>query len=216
MVAQAEGQPRARRKALSAQGADEPVGTRTDRELRLIEVAADMFHRRGYDATTLQGIADELGLLKGSVYHYIDSKDDLLWVVILREHNSMMSLVAECRAAEGTARDRLTMLVRGYSRSLREDRLFVSVYLRDVNRLSPERRERIVTERDGYLTFVAELLEEGRATGVFRPDLDPTIASQGLVGMLNSMYRWYRPEGDTPPEEIVEEILRLIVDGVAA
>ncbi|WP_127128942.1 TetR/AcrR family transcriptional regulator [Georgenia sp. SYP-B2076] len=210
---------RTRHKALSTlatDGGQQEVEARSDREQALVDVAVRQFRSRGYDATSLQEIADELGLLKGSLYHYINSKDDLLWAVILRQHQSILDLVATCKAIDGPADVRLAALVRGYARSLRDDRDFVSVYLRDVNRLSPERRERIITERDRYMTYVVGLLTEGRDGGVFRSDLDPDLSAQGVIGMLNSVYQWYRPEGPATPEQIIEEMLRLIIGGISA
>jgi len=181
---------------------------------RLIEVAARMFHERGYDATSLQDIAEELGLLKGSLYHYIASKDDLLWEVILKQHQSAMALAQRCRELPGTPMDRLKEFVGGYAASLRNERDSVSVYLREIGRLSEARRTMILDEREQYVAFVRGLLDEGTAAGQFRKDMDTALVAQGILGMLNSTYRWYRPRTKVSPTRATAELLELIVRGI--
>jgi len=181
---------------------------------RLIVVAARMFHERGYDATSLQDIADELGLLKGSLYHYIASKDDLLWTVILQQHQVSMALAQRCREMQGTPLERLTEFVSGYAVSLRNERDSVSVYLREIGRLSETRRTMILAEREQYVAFVRELLDQGAAAGQFRKDMDTALVAQGILGMLNSTYRWYRPNSKVSPTRVTSELLELILRGV--
>ena len=104
------------------------VGSR--KEEKLVQVAAEMFHERGYDATSLQDIAEELGLLKGSLYHYIGSKDDLLWAIIRKQQSSAMALVQRCAALDCGADDRLSEFVLGYAESLRRDRAVLGLSAR--------------------------------------------------------------------------------------
>lgn len=183
---------------------------------RLIQVAARMFHERGYDATSLQDIAEELGLLKGSLYHYIATKEDLLWAVILKQHQASMALAERCREMQGTPMERLDEFVRGYAASLRNERDSVSVYLREIGRLSKARRKIILDEREEYVAFVRELLDEGVAAGQFRKDMDSALVAQGVLGMLNSTYRWYRPRAKATPTRVTSELLELIVRGIQA
>jgi AcrR family transcriptional regulator len=182
----------------------------------MIEVAARMFHERGYDASSLQDIADELGILKGSLYHYIGSKDDLLWTIILRQHEAALALADRCRQLEGTPTERLTAFVKGYADSLKNDRVFVSIYLHEINRLSKERRKFIVSERQAYTQFVVDLLAAGQETGEFRADLDPELSANVMLGLLNSAYRWYKPASRISPTRVVGECLAMILHGVEA
>jgi TetR/AcrR family transcriptional regulator, cholesterol catabolism regulator len=186
------------------------------KEEKLIQVAAEMFHERGYDATSLQDIADKLGLLKGSLYHYIGSKDDLLWAIIHKQQRFAMELVQRCAALDCGAEDRLANFVLGYAESLRRDRALVSVYLRDGNRLSAERRAAVLAEGDKYVRFVTDLLRDGMRHKVFRADIDPELVGLGIVGMLNSTYRWYRSDDQVDADVIISELLRLICSGVVA
>jgi TetR/AcrR family transcriptional regulator, cholesterol catabolism regulator len=185
----------------------------TDQERKLIEVAARMFAERGYGATSVQDIADELGLLKGSLYHYIDSKDDLLWAVISKQHEIAMALAERCRAMDATPREKLSAFIDDYVPSLTKERIFAIVYLHDLNSLSPKRRNIVIEGRGRYLRFVEDTLREGQELGEFRDDLIPALAANALLGMLTAAYRWHRP-GRHSPRAVVEQCKKIILDGV--
>ena len=85
--------PRARNK----RGAGENGGTRTPkrRDREVIDAAAKVFYRRGYADASVQDIADELGILKGSLYHYIDTKEDLLFRLLSETHDDVHAILDE-------------------------------------------------------------------------------------------------------------------------
>lgn len=182
----------------------------------MIEVAARMFAERGYDATSVQDIADDLGLLKGSLYHYIDSKDDLLWAVISKQHETAMALAERCGSLGLAPRKTLEAFIDGYVHSLSKERIFAIVYLHDVNSLSPERRELIIEGRNKYQKFVADQLAKGQELGEFRSDLIPALASNALLGMLTATYRWYRPGTRHSPRSVIEQCKAIILAGIEA
>jgi AcrR family transcriptional regulator len=185
-----------------------------DQERRMIEVAAHMFAEKGYDATSVQDIADDLGILKGSLYHYIDSKDDLLWAVISKQHETAMSLAERCEAMDDTPRAKLSAFIDGYVQSLAKEQVFATVYLQDVNALSPERRAIVVDGRTRYHRFVADTLKQGQAIGQFRQDLIPAVTANALLGMLTSTFRWYRAGTRYAPKTVIAQCKALILDGV--
>jgi TetR/AcrR family transcriptional regulator, cholesterol catabolism regulator len=187
-----------------------------DQEQRMINAAAQMFSEKGYDGTSIQDVADKLGLLKGSLYHYIKSKDDLLWAIVLRPHQYALALAQRVRSTEGSASERLTVFVRDYIGTLTKQHIFVSVYLHDINRLSPERRRRITRERTEFTGCVVDILTEGRDAGEFRADLDPVLSSNVILGMMNSTFRWYRPGAKYSSAAITDECLATIFGGIAA
>ena len=92
-------------------------GERKPREERwseLIEVATDVFYAKGYDAASLQDIADRLGMLKGSLYYYIQSKEDLLYDVIKTVHEEGLANIESLAAGDGDAVERLRHVIIGH------------------------------------------------------------------------------------------------------
>jgi TetR/AcrR family transcriptional regulator, cholesterol catabolism regulator len=185
-----------------------------DREEQLIEVAARIFHEQGYEAASLQEIADEVGLLKGSLYYYIKTKEDLLWAIVMRPHVAAMALVDECSKMDAPPTERLRWFVASYASMLAKDKIFVTVYLSELDRLSPERLTIIRRERDRFITFMVDLIEEGQRAGVFRTGGNSEVLALAILGMLNASVRWYGARRPHSPETVIESILLLVSSGI--
>src|SRR5690606_4552618 len=91
----------------------------------------------------------------------------------------------------------------------------IGVFFQDFRSLSGERHDYIVKERDLYDQRLRELIREGQEQGVITRDIDPKIASLGILGMLNWVYQWYTPEGPATPEELASTFADLILGGLA-
>src|ERR1041384_7707134 len=92
-------------------------GERKPREERwseLIEVATDVFYAKGYDGASLQDIADRLGMLKGSLYYYIQSKEDLLFDVISSVHRDGLAVIRARADLPGDPLQRLENVIVGH------------------------------------------------------------------------------------------------------
>jgi len=87
--------------------------------------------------------------------------------------------------------------------------------LHEQRSLSAPHREIVSAELDAYVHGVRQLIEAGQAEGSLQPDLDPGIAALGVLGAVNWMYRWYRPDGSASAEEIGRQLAALVVDGLA-
>lgn len=173
-----------------------------------------MFHERGYEATSLQEVADEIGLLKGSLYYYIKTKEDLLWAIVLRPHTAALALMEECSAMDAPPAGRLTWFITSYLSLLAKDRIFVTVYLNELDRLSQARLETIRTERAKFIGFVTDLIDEGQRTGAFRPGGSAEVLALAILGMLNASVQWYRGRRPHRTDEIVESIILLVSSGI--
>ena len=90
----------------------------------------------------------------------------------------------------------------------------MTVFFHDFRALSDQRRRQIVEERDLYDEYLRGLIEEGMAEGSIRPDVDPKIAGFWILGAMNWMYQWYRPDGPQPFEVIVGEFADLSVNSL--
>jgi AcrR family transcriptional regulator len=180
----------------------------------VITAAATLFCERGFDATSIQDVADALSILKGSVYYYIKSKDDLLYAVIDRHHQVARQHAEKCRAIDGDPITRLSAFLRGYARLLDEYRDTVTVFLNDFERLSKPRRTQIIKERRSYSEFVTSEIAAAQAAGQVRADVSPELAALGILGMYNWAFKWYDPNGSYPADVITEEFMRIALGGI--
>lgn len=185
-----------------------------ERWAELLQVAAKTFADKGYSATTLQGIANDLGMLKGSLYYYIRTKEDLLFELV-----RSVLVLAEERLAErvpddGPPLERLEVLVREHVIFLIEHLTETTVYLHEADQLTANRRAELPVH--GFIARLEKLLVDGKEDGTIRPDVDPRLGALTILGSANWVYRWYRPGGTSSPQEIAEEIARMCRKSVEA
>jgi AcrR family transcriptional regulator len=188
-------------------------GRRRDKEV--LDVAAQLFFERGYADASVQDVAEALGMLKGSLYYYIDTKEDLLFR-LLEEVNDDFDVVLE----EWTGKTELAPLERlaGYVRAAVEyntaNLARMSVYYHEMDRLSPERRAQTVARRRPHMAFVVSVIEEAQSTGAADPGADARLMANFVFGALIWIYRWYRPRGRVRREKIAEACADFVLHGV--
>jgi AcrR family transcriptional regulator len=178
----------------------------------LLEIAARIFARKGYRSTTLQDIADEFGVLKGSLYHYIRSKDDLLFEVVRSVFSTGLDNLRRLAGSEHDPVERLRAVIRGHVLYLIDNLVETTVLLHEFDQLSDERRAEIPIRE--YQTIIAGLIADAKADGLVKPDVDPQLAALAVLGAANWVYRWFRPGGGRMPEEIANQYADLLVDGM--
>jgi TetR/AcrR family transcriptional regulator, cholesterol catabolism regulator len=185
----------------------EPSEKAMERELEIYEAAAELFHRKGYAATTLQDIAEAVGLLKGSLYYYIDTKEDLLYRITRSIHEDAMVNLQEAQALDGGPDERLHAFARGHVSAFGRRLTWIRVFYTEHGALTGERRREIMSERRQYERFVEDVVAEGQRQGIFCPALDTRIVMNGILTMINSVYLWYRPGQDS-----LDEVARVYAD----
>ena len=161
------------------------------REEAIYRAAARIFHRKGYTATTLQDIADEVGILKGSLYYYIDSKEDLLFGITETIHRLAADNADLAAGVDGTCADRLRFLVERHVASFGVNLEMIRVFYTDHGALGPERRRHVMGERRRYEQFARGLITDGQRAGEFCPDLDARVANNAILTMVNTIYMWF-------------------------
>jgi AcrR family transcriptional regulator len=180
----------------------------------LIEAATRVFFEKGYRHAPVQEMADQLGILKGSIYHYVSSKEDLLALVLEAAHEHSMGLVAQVTAMDAPPLERLHEHFRLHTLWYLHDPEHVTVFFRDWQYLTGERLESIVEHRRGYDRFLRGLLRECRAAGQLDDHIDEKYISFFLLGALNSAPTWYRRDGRESAETIARTFADLCVSTV--
>jgi len=196
--------------APKARGRAEPVS----RFPEIVNVAAELFHDQGYAETSIEDIANVLGILKGSVYHYIHTKEDLLFAIIEEIHARTDAKSVEVAEFDGDIVDKLELFIDVHMRDAGELTSKVAVFFTDYRSLPAERRRQVQERRDNYEALLRNLIEEGQASGQFIPGIDSRLAAIGILQMLNGTYQWYRPQGRQSMEEVTHEFKKLILRGL--
>lgn len=194
-----------------------PRGTlNEERWDEILAVAADVFLEKGYGAATVREIASRAGLLnQGSLYYYIESKEDLLLAILERSYGrAVETLDEDTDTATADAPTRLAaFIVRWIDRMVLGDNPG-AVAEREFRSLSPERLASVRPLRNACNTFVRKIIEQGVAEGHFDGTLDTTVAVQNIFFLLNNTHRWYRPTGRLSYGEMVDWYQRFILRGL--
>lgn len=188
---------------------------REQRWTQLVEVATQVFYEKGYEAASLQDIADRVGMLKGSLYYYIQSKEDLLFDVISTVHRDGLANIQVCAAINGDGLQRLENVIIGHVEHTCRTLVATTVFLHELAALPEERRQEVLGSEHAYQSVFRDLIAEGQREGVVRAELDARLAALSILGSTNWVYRWYRPGGRYSPQQIGRQLADMNVRAIA-
>jgi AcrR family transcriptional regulator len=178
--------------------------------------ALRIFCAKGFAAATVQDVAAEVGVLKGSIYHYVDSKDALLAGIFETAHLELTTIVGTVAQLDGSPEEQFLELIRQQVHWYLESPEQSTVLFREWPFLTGAHREIVVGRRKGLERFLRRLLEQAAATGEIGRDLDIHRALRFVVGAVNAVPTWYRPGGPDSPGRIAEvyaELTRAVLTG---
>lgn len=189
-----------------------PLDARRD---EVVSTAARLYASQGYDATRLDDIAEALGVTRAALYYYFPAgKNEILEVIC----DSAMQ-AAEEAVAKGLDAPTIVEQLHGYALSLPNvnTRDEARVFYREVSQLEPAFRGRLTRRVQKLNERIENLVKQGIADGVLRADLDPRVATQALIGMIQWVPQWFRPSRkDATPEEIGRMFATIFFDGMLA
>lgn len=185
-----------------------------DRWPELVTAAAELFAERGYEGTSLRDVAERMGMLKGSLYHYINAKSDLLVHVLREAHERGVKSLSAIAAGDGPAIERLEALVGAHARYVCTETVFTASFLEAHRYLAPARAQEFVAAERAYRLAVEGLIARGQAEGSLRADLDPKVAALCLLGFLNSLHDWVSPARRLSVRRICDHAIAMGIDGL--
>ena len=197
--------------------ADDGVRVRSPKRRRqeVLDAAARVFHERGYESSSIQDIAEDLGILKGSLYYYIRSKEDLLDEILWDVHEKALANIQRLDEMEGDTLQKIRAFVTLHIVFNLENLVTMGVFYHDFRSLGDERRARIVQARDIYDGMLRDLINVGQTEGLVCPDVDPKLGAMAILGMSNWVYHWYKPRGRLKPAEVADDFADLVLAGLA-
>ena len=181
---------------------------------RVFEIAAAVFHRKGYDNTSMSDVASAAGLTKAGLYHHIASKESLLYTVLDYGLDLTEAYVIKPLENISDPLERLRTMIDLHLRLVLEERnLEVTGLLHECKTLSPPDRARINCRKKEYVRMasgiIADVVQKYNVKGV-----NPKLAAYALLGMLNWTYQWYKAAGSNTREEIVETFQHIFLQGI--
>src|SRR5215510_5221398 len=184
----------------------------TLREESILQAAAACFGEQGYRATTLETVAERLGISRVTLYRYCPSKEELLIRVFERSIAIFQQGLRQICAQDVPPEEKVHQIIRHQVRLMADHRDFLSVFFSEEGNLPPEMARRARSERRVYDELIEGVIREGVEVGRLAP-LPAKLVSFALLGMCNWLYQWYQPEGSWSVDEVARIFISLIEHG---
>ena len=176
--------------------------------------AVDLFAAQGYANTSVQQIVEAAGVTKGAMYHYFQSKDDLLFGIYDRllslQKQHLDDIVARGGAVVDVVRAVCVDVIETSIEFLPEG----TVFFRSSHMLSAPRQQEVTRRRRAYHDTFAALIERGRAEGVFRSDIPVPVVVAHFFSDVHYLSHWYSPTGPETKTQVAQQLTELFLRGI--
>lgn len=194
------------------QARPERAQLRASKREAVLRVAAQIFNEKGFHATSLDEVAERLHISKPTLYYYVKNKDEILFECVRIGLQMLEDAVQAERARGGSAASQLVAAMRSYVQVVTQDFGMCIIRVGE-DPLPPESRHKLRRVKAKLDAHFRELVRQGIAEGSL-VDCDPKLAAFTLAGALSWIGRWYRPDGPLAPEQIAEQCIGLLTQGL--
>lgn len=189
-----------------------------DRLAEIYRAAARIICEKGYDATSMNDIADAVGITKSGLYHHVSGKRNLLFSIMNFGLDSLEEQVITPARDIGDPEQRLRAIIVNHvhlitSRSDPQGNNPVSIVTDEVAGLTPAQRRKTDQRKRAYVELIKGTLQDLKAAGKLA-DIDLDAASYSLLGMILWLSRWYNPDGRLTPDQVSKEVTKMALGGL--
>ncbi len=180
----------------------------------IVAAAAELFARNGFGATSLDDMATALGVTKGALYYHVKNKEEILRLIFLQVLTIAEEPLRQIVESKIDPAEKLAQAISHHT-AVAADRSpqMIVFYREQVHLTGPFSRE-ISHRKKTYESYFEQIIEEGIAAGQFRAEVDPKIATFGILGMCNWLSQWYKPGGTYTPTQIAQFFSQLVEGGL--
>lgn len=178
----------------------------------IITEAAILFRQKGFVATTMREIGEQMKLEAASLYNYIRSKEEILEVICFKVAHEYLAHISQIEATDASNVQKLKDLIALHVRMIIKSPNEVSVANNEWKNLSDSKKEEYKTIRDGYEDRIAALLKDGMSCLEFKK-VNISVAVYTLLSSLRWIELWYKPERNVTAEELEHDVTTLLIGG---
>jgi AcrR family transcriptional regulator len=185
-----------------------------EKRQKILENAAKLFAKKGYENVSLEEIAAKLKLSKASIYYYFKSKEEMSFMIQMQAIEQANSALAQVLESKAESKEKLREAIKGHVRIVTKD-YFTGTFRQRELVLPPELMVQVTAAREKFEKNFHKIIFEGVEKGVFRGQYWK-MASLAILGTLNAIPRWYSPKGELSAEEIGEALAGFVIRGLSA
>ena len=181
---------------------------------KIIDTAAELFHKKGYRSTSLDHISKELGITKAAIYHYVYSKEEILSIIYIQVLRNIFKNTNKILESDIPPDEKLRLILRNHVKNIIIQPLsMMCVFFSEENQLPEKEFRKIQKEKNKYNHIVEKIIMEGISLSLFRKT-DPKLQTFGILGMCNWVYKWYKLDGNFyTPDQIADHFVDLLEKG---
>jgi TetR/AcrR family transcriptional regulator, cholesterol catabolism regulator len=188
--------------------------TRRGRRDEIREVAQKLFRDKGYLATSMRDIADEMNMKGGgSLYAHIKGKEDLLWEIAIEAIDAFFGALTPIMEQNNPANDKLRQAMIAHILVITTHLGGAIVYFDEWKHLTEPRLSEFISRRDSYEKMFQRLIHQGITESTFRP-IDERLATLHVLSAINAVRRWYKPTGRLSDVEVATAVADMVLNGL--
>jgi TetR/AcrR family transcriptional regulator, cholesterol catabolism regulator len=181
----------------------------------ICRIAARVFYEKSYEGASMQDIAEGVGLTKAGLYHYIGSKDQLLFEIMNYGMDILQETVLDKVRDIPDPSEKLRRLIAGHiDLIVRARDLEITVILHENRSLRGALRKKINARKRQYIVLLEDTIARVQEQTGKKPLLPPHVAAFGLLGMINWLYQWYRPDGPVKQADLTQAYIDFFFRGL--
>ena len=183
---------------------------------RLLAEATRLFADQGFESTSVQEIVVAAGVTKGAMYHYFDSKDDLLHEIYGRVLRMQMDRLTQIADGGGTTVERLHRAAADVVETTTANLDDSKIFFRSMHLLAPETRKSVRAERRRYHERFRDLVLEGQRAGVFSERVPAELVVDFFFGSVHHLGTWYHADGPLTGAQVGRHFADLLLTSLGA
>jgi AcrR family transcriptional regulator len=200
---------------MSGNSSEQP--SRHDQKLEFIlRNAARIFAEKNYHSTTMRDISRATNVSLAGLYHYCKSKEELLFLIQDNCFGRVLESLEERLRNETDPRARLRIFIENHLSFFAANMAEMKVLSHEAESLAGDLHAHVSTKKDKYTKLARRVLKDLQHAKTVSPQVDLTVATYALFGMMNWIYNWYDPKGKLKVSELVENVTRLFLHGFIA
>jgi len=187
--------------------------SRSNRKSQIVQTAAHLFRKEGYQAVSMRDLADNLGIKAASLYNHISSKEEILALIIMDMARTFSEHIAEVRKNENSSVDKLTEIIDMHLRTTFHKTDVLACMNREWKHLNDDYRKTYLQLRNQYENDFLQIIENGMETGELR-SLNPKILSNTFLSALRNLYHWHDRDPEFSEDRVRESVKDYLLSGL--
>jgi len=180
----------------------------------LLKAATQTIAREGYHNASMRMVAKEAGVSLAGLYHYFDSKEEMLFLIQFRSFNSLLNNLKEKLHGVDDPVEQLRVMISGYVSHFSEHLMALKVCSHELDSLAGSAYETCREIRLEYYLLARSIIDRILTLHAPNTTLDRRIATMSLFGTMNWLYRWYNPRRDCAPKTLAKQISDQFLHGL--